>query len=62
MSGVNGQLLPQDRQIGAVYLQLDIGTGRLQRKLRAIAKHLTALADDLETIDAEEDGHAVDRP
>ena len=53
MSGVNGQLLPQDRQTGAVYLQIDIGTGHLQRKLRTIARHLSALADELEAIEAE---------
>lgn len=35
-------------------LSMDLDTSRLQQKLRAMSKHLTALADELDDIDARE--------
>jgi len=50
--------------VGSLYLEFNVDTTKLERKLRAIVKHLTALADELEAIDSEgeqEDEHAADR-
>lgn len=38
-----------------LYVEVHIDTEKLQRKLRAIAKHLEALADELEQIEKEEE-------
>lgn len=54
----------QERSLGRLICELEADTTRLNRKLRAIVKHLSALADELEAIDSEgeqEGEHAADR-
>jgi len=38
-----------------IYLSVEMNTDKMQLKLRAIAKHTTALADELDKIDAMND-------
>lgn len=41
--------------IRGITLSLDVDTDKMQLKLRAIAKHVSALADELDAIDAMND-------
>jgi len=64
VASTNGQATSHAHSVGSLYLGLNVDTTKLERKLRAIAKHLTALADELEAIDSEgeqEGEHAADR-
>ncbi len=64
MVSTNGKIVSQERSVGSLYLELNVDTTKLERKVRAIAKHLMALAGELEAIDLEgeqEGEHAADR-
>ena len=41
--------------IGEMSMGLDLDTSKLKRKLRTIAKHAEALADELDEIDADDE-------
>jgi len=65
VASTNGQETSHAHSVGSLYLELNADTTKLARKLRAIVKHLTALADELEAIDSEDEQqgeHAADRP
>ena len=53
MANTNGQATSHAHSVGSLYLELNTDTTKLERKLRAIARYLTALADELDAIDAE---------
>jgi len=53
MANTNGQATSHAHSVGSLYLELNADTTKLERKLRAIARYLTALADELDAIDAE---------
>jgi len=64
VTNTNGKTVSHERGVGSLYLELNADTTKLARKLRAIAKHLAALADELEAIDSEGEQkgeHAADR-
>ena len=50
----------QERSLGRLVCELEADTTRLNRKLRAIVKHLSALADELDTIDASDGRKSTD--
>ena len=50
----------QERSLGRLIYELEADTTRLNRKLRAIVKHLSALADELDVIDASDGRKSTD--
>jgi len=55
VASTNGLATSHEHSVGSLYLELNADTTKLARKLRAIAKHLAALADELEAIDSEDE-------